>query len=79
MNVKTNIVRLFLNYFKSIFHQPTLCTPYLIRIRWNLATVASLIWGLLHDRTKNIYLTLIILSAGVIVITEMNVLWKTNV
>ena len=33
MNVKTNMVKLFSNYFKSIFQQPTLCTPYLRRTR----------------------------------------------
>ena len=33
INVKTNIGKKNLNYLKNIFHQPTLCTPYLIRIR----------------------------------------------
>ena len=46
MNVKKNIGKTFLNYFKNIFRQPTLCPPYLIKIRYKLATVASLIWVL---------------------------------
>ena len=33
MSVKTNIGKTFLKYFKNIFHQTTLCIPYLIRIR----------------------------------------------
>ena len=33
MNLKKNIGKNFLNYFKNISHQPTLCIPYLIRIR----------------------------------------------